>query len=267
MTQSSHTPRIHRSILCQRTARPIAGMSDEYTVGSVDPSHRHPRAQLLYAITGVMSVITQVGAFVVHPHTAVWIPAGAEHEVRFCSPTSLRTLYIDPSSSAGLPERCCVFEVSELLRALIVEATQLPADYDMAGREGRIVALIFDELARMRSTPLDAPMPRDERLARMCRALLRDPAQEGCLDQLAQVAGMSRRTLTRRFRHEMGMTLSAWHQQVRLLEALARLSAGVPVTRVALDVGYRSPSAFTAVFRRAFGATPSEQVAAARSQK
>jgi len=154
-----------------------------------------------------------------------------------------------------------VFEVSELLRALIVEATHLPADYDVAGRDGRIVSLIFDELSRMRSTPLDAPMPRDERLARMCRALLKDPAQEGCLDELAQVAGMSRRTLTRRFRHEMGMTFSAWHQQVRLLEALARLSTGAAVTRVALDVGYRSPSSFTAVFRRAFGATPSEYFA------
>jgi len=236
-------------------------MSDEYPVGYIDPPHRHPRAQLLYAITGVMSVITKEGAFVVHPHTAVWLPAGAEHEVRCCSPTSLRTLYIDPSGSVGLPKRCRVFEVSELLRALIVEATHLPADYDVAGRDGRIVSLIFDELSRMRSTPLDAPMPRDERLARMCRALLKDPAQEGCLDELAQVAGMSRRTLTRRFRHEMGMTFSAWHQQVRLLEALARLSTGAAVTRVALDVGYRSPSSFTAVFRRAFGATPSEYFA------
>jgi AraC-like DNA-binding protein len=35
------------------------------------------------------------------------------------------------------------------------------------------------------------------------------------------------------------------------------LGAGEPITRIALDLGYESPSAFTAMFKRALGAPPS----------
>jgi AraC-like DNA-binding protein len=41
-----------------------------------------------------------------------------------------------------------------------------------------------------------------------------------------------------------------------LIEAMSRLSTGQSVTAVAFDVGYSSPSAFTAMFRRAFGVPP-----------
>jgi AraC-like DNA-binding protein len=35
------------------------------------------------------------------------------------------------------------------------------------------------------------------------------------------------------------------------------LAAGQPITRIAVDLGYDSPSAFTAMFRRSLGAPPS----------
>jgi AraC-like DNA-binding protein len=94
------------------------------------------------------------------------------------------------------------------------------------------------------------------RLARVCRAIFKNPAQGQSLAFWARAAGMSRRTLTRTFRRETGMSFASWRQHVRLLEALSRLATGQPVTAVALDVGYQSPSAFTARFRRTFGTTP-----------
>jgi AraC-like DNA-binding protein len=39
---------------------------------------------------------------------------------------------------------------------------------------------------------------------------------------------------------------------------MSRLSTGQSVTAVAFDVGYSSPSAFTAMFRRAFGVPPTQ---------
>ena len=68
---------------------------------------------------------------------------------------------------------------------------------------------------------------------------------------------MGRRTFTRAFRKDTGMSFAEWRQNVRLMEAVSLLSIGEPVTRVALDVGYNSPSAFTAMFRRTFGVAPS----------
>jgi AraC-like DNA-binding protein len=67
---------------------------------------------------------------------------------------------------------------------------------------------------------------------------------------------MGRRTFTRTFRKETGMSFATWRQNVRLVDALSRLATGHSVTATALDVGYNSPSAFTAMFRRTFGVPP-----------
>ncbi|RCV90275.1 helix-turn-helix domain-containing protein [Billgrantia montanilacus] len=52
------------------------------------------------------------------------------------------------------------------------------------------------------------------------------------------------------------MGFAAWRQQARLLAALPMLAAGRSVTVVSQEVGYESPSAFIAAFRRSLGASP-----------
>lgn len=72
---------------------------------------------------------------------------------------------------------------------------------------------------------------------------------------------MGRRTFTRAFKNETGMGLATWRMQVRLMHALSLLHAGHPITSVAYNSGYESPSAFTSVFHRSFGFTPSHYLA------
>lgn len=247
-----------RSIDYQRIPRPIAVLIDEYEAGFVDPWHSHERAQLTYAIDGVMSVVTDQGSYVVPPQRAVWIPGGINHEVHCRTAVSLRTLYIKSDARPGLPSRCRVVAVPNLLRELILEAAELPIEYDTDGREGRIMELILDELLIIPETHLHAPMPSSKRLNAICVRILDDPARNDVIDDLATEAGCSRRTFTRQFRRETGMSFSSWRQHVRLLEAISRLASGQPITRVAFDVGYNSQSAFTAMFHRVFGTTPSE---------
>ena len=237
------------------TPRPVVALEDEYPAGFVDPMHSHQRTQLLYASSGVMSVITDETSFVLPPQRAVWLPAGLMHEVSCRGPVSLRTLYIDaPVAQSG---RCRVIEVSDFLKALILEVVGFKAEYDIGGREGRIVALLLDEIEQMPNAPYQARMPREPRLARVCRAILANPADPRDLDDWAKLAGMGRRTFTRSFKQQTGMGLAVWRQQVRLMEALSRLASGQSITAVALDVGYESPSAFTAMFHRNFGVPPS----------
>jgi AraC-like DNA-binding protein len=54
------------------------------------------------------------------------------------------------------------------------------------------------------------------------------------------------------------MTFGPWQQQVRLLRALEILAVGRSVTTVALEVGFETPSAFIAMFKRAMGTTPAK---------
>lgn len=239
--------------------RPVIALDDEYQAGFVDSMHCHDRTQVLFASSGVMSVTTAETSFVVPPQRAVWLPAEMMHEVSCRGTVSLRTLYLEPGLGQD-PERCRVFEVSDFLKALILEVCSFDPRYDVDGREGVIVSLLLAEIGAMPNAPYGAHMPQDERLLRVCRAILADPADGRDLDEWAKVAGMGRRTFTRTFKQQTGMGLAIWRQQVRLMEALSRLSAGEPITMVAFEVGYENPSAFSAMFRRTFGVPPSRFV-------
>jgi AraC-like DNA-binding protein len=238
-------------------ARPVIALDDEYPAGFVDPPHTHDRTQILFASAGVMSVSTDETSFVVPPQRAVWIPAGRTHEVSCRDSVSLRTLYLDRFLGRE-PGRCRVFEVSYFLKALILEVVGFDPLYDINGREGRIVALLLEEIDRMPNAPYQVSMPMDPRLVRVCRAILGDPSDGRDLDDWAKIAGMGRRTFTRSFKKETGMGLAIWRQQARLMHALSLLSAGQSITKVAFEVGYDSPSAFTAMFHRSFGVPPSQ---------
>jgi AraC-like DNA-binding protein len=240
----------------QRVPRPVAAMAKDFPSGFAIAPHSHPRAQLIYAADGVMRVISPLGAWVVPPLRAVWIPAGVEHEVRMSGAVAMRTLYIAPRAAPSELGSCAVIEVTPLLRALILRAVEEPIEYDEAGAAGLVMALILAELARATTVPLRIPLPSDPRLAALCRALLNDPAEADTLDHWAERVGASARTLARLFQRETGMGFTQWRQQVRLADAVGRLAKGEPVARVAENLGYSSASAFAAMFRRTLGATP-----------
>jgi len=224
--------------------------------------HQHLRAQLLYAASGVMQVQTDAGTWVVPPQQAVWIPAGMTHEVRALAPLEMRMLYVHPEAHPGLPQRCCVVGVRPLLRELVL-ALAAP-DEPGTGRRARLEAVALDELADMRAEPLHLPLPRDGRLARVRDALVDNPADGRTLTAWAQGAGASPRTLARLFLRETGMSFGAWRQRLRLVSAIERMGRGEPVTRVAYDLGYQSPSAFVAMFRRELGTPPARYFRRAR---
>lgn len=249
-------PRSTNAADYMRVPRPVAAMAKDFPDGHRIPRDRHSRGQLIYAIAGVMIVTTPHGTWVVPPQRAVWVPPRIDHESRMAGDVAMRTLYVRADAARAMPAHCCVVNVSPLLRELIVEATRLPVRYDERGRDGRLMRLVLDELATSPALPLHLPQPADKRLKRVCDALQRDPANAEPLERWAERVGASSRTLARLFLRETGVRFTVWRQQARLLAALTRLAAGESVTAVALNLGYVSPSAFTAMFRRALGTAP-----------
>ena len=240
----------------QKVARPVAAMPKAFAAGSIVPPHRHERAQLAFAVSGIMSISTEEGVWVVPPNRALWVPPETEHSVRATTRLLMRTLYIEKDAAPGLPDRVSVIDVSPLLRELILAAAEAPVLYEEGGREGRIMALILDEIRRLKALPVELPMPRDPRLVELCGAVRRAPERPWRLEAEARRLGMSGRSLARLCGRELGMSFAAWCRRARLLAALERLAGGETVTAVALDCGYESPSAFAAMFRRQFGVTP-----------
>jgi AraC-like DNA-binding protein len=237
--------------------RAVVAVGNEFPSGYIGEPHRHRRAQLLYGATGLMTVSTTQGAWVVPPERAVWLPPGEVHSVQMSTPVSTRSIYVWPDAIDGLPQQCQVLGMTPLMRQLLLEAVDVPLEYDLHGRDGLVMALLLQEIPRLPVLPLALPFPRDRRLARRCKRLLEQPTPHDGIDRWSEALGMSRRAFTRLFRAQTGMSFAAWRQQACLFAALPRLAAGEAVTTVALDLGYDSPAAFTSMFRRALGAPPS----------
>jgi AraC-like DNA-binding protein len=212
---------------------------------------------------------------------AVWIPPHVEHVVTVVEAAELRTLYIhQPAGLAGpgvatalggaAPEAadvspwrsCRVLEVSALLREVVMQM-----DIEMDGvhkptpellaRERRLGELALDELRRAAPVKLGIELPQDKRLRALCEAVLDAPSRHATLQGWALEAGASERTVARLFRQELGTTFAAWRQQVLLAKALALAARKRPMAHIAAELGYASPSAFTAMVTRSVGMPPS----------
>lgn len=235
---------------------PISAIAQDDNAFS-GPPHRHPNAQLIYAKSGVVSVTTDSGTWVVPPNRAVWVPAMTEHATRSHGAVKFRTLFIHPAAALSLPKICGVVEVTPLLRELILRMVKLN-DEPIMPFAWHVSELLLEELTFLPAEPLNLPIPTDARLRNLCLKLQQSPEMNVSLEEAALFAGMSRRSFMRHFEQATGMTFGRWRQQSRLLAALPALAQGQTIISVALDCGYQSVSAFTNTFKRSLGRKPSE---------
>ncbi|RYF22094.1 MAG: AraC family transcriptional regulator [Comamonadaceae bacterium] len=252
-------------------ARPVRAKTRQLRADTQVMPHSHPWAQVAISTQGVIRLTVAQGTYIVPPSRALWIPPGVEHAVTMVEDADLRTLYFHQPRGRcgpGVPRaeeapwrQCRVLEVSDLLRALVRE---MPTAADDAGalspetlrRERHLSALIVEELRRASAVRLGVDLPRDKRLRQLCEAVLADPTRHETLADWACDTGASPRTVARLFRQELGSTFTQWRQQVILAKAVALAAGRLPINQIAAELGYNSPSAFSAMVRRAVGEAP-----------
>jgi AraC-like DNA-binding protein len=209
--------------------------------------------QLLYAASGVMTISTPAGSWVIPPHRALWIPDGAPATVHTRGRVAVRTLYL-AASLRSLPPQTRAVNVPPLVRELLLHAVRAcPLDLERS-TDAALLTLLVDQLRILPDAPLQLPRPRDVRAADLAAALLDDPTLD--LNALAARVGASRRTLERVFTAETGMTLGGWRRRARMLRSLELLAVGTTVTVTGATVGYATPSSFVASFKQELGYPP-----------
>lgn len=227
--------------------------------------HRHTWAQLTYATDGLLTIETPDGTWTVPPNRAVWIPPGMDHAIKTTVSAAFRSLYIDDERAPIRSDTCRVLSVSPLFREMIRAVAELPQDYDEAGPAGRLYAVLLDQIAVMpEESTLHLPMPRTRSARAVATLLISNPGDTRDLDGFGAAVGASARSLARYFSKETGLTFGEWRRRARLISALEQLTRGDPVTTVALDSGYDSPSAFIAMFKRVLGVAPGAYLSAHR---
>lgn len=234
--------------------RPVRVVARDLKASEQLAPHSHAWGQVTWALDGVVRVTVGNRAWVVPPQRAIWIPPTLVHEVATLEQARLRVLYVQ-GELAPFPEADCkVLDVSPLLRELVVALAEADAK---SPREQRIASLILDELTHLTTLPIVVALPQDKRLKALCERLIAEPGANLTLEEWAEQVGASARTLARLFESELGMSFGRWRQQVRLAHAAPLISRGMPLSVVAAELGYASQSAFSAMFRKAFGQSPS----------
>jgi AraC-like DNA-binding protein len=215
--------------------------------------HSHTSHQLVWTDAGVLEVLTETGTWVLPPTRALWIPAHTEHETVAVGATTLRGAYVGPEGCPVTWSEPQPLAVGELLAALILHLGDDGLD---TRARIRAEAVLLDQLEPVQVVTIELAMPRDERALELAEALLAAPADPRTLSEWGRAIGASARTLSRCFLADTGISFARWRTAVRMRAALPRLGAGEPVSRVAQAVGYETPSAFVAAFRRETGTTP-----------
>lgn len=221
--------------------------------------HRHARGQLLAPLAGLLVLETDAGRLSVPPGCAAWLPPQCLHGMRAHGPFHGWSAYMVPAT--GLPDAPCVLQVSGLLQAAALRAATWPPGGTLTAAQRRIAAVIADEVACAPPQAWALPLPHDRRLLKLARHLADVPGDARAMPELAAWVGIAPRTLTRRFAAETGMAFIAWRRRACVLRAMALLAEAMPVTAVALELGYDSLSAFIAMFRRETGLPPSRYAA------
>lgn len=239
----------------EKGEEPVLALGRLYPAGLRVPAHFHNRTQLWSARRGVVLVMTAQGRWMIPPGHGLLIPAGLVHSAEMISEVEMHSIYVHPSAVRADGLR--VVEVTVLARSLMETLVRMDTTPLSSRRARLVMELLLDEIGQLPERPLGLPFPDDQRLAQLCRQFVKNPAATVGIDDWARDIGMSRRSFTRFFRAQTGLSFVTWRQQACLFASLPRLADGEPITNVALDAGYENMAAFTTMFRRMLGSSPS----------
>lgn len=237
--------------------RPRAGAHDSSAMKFDAVWHKHDLHQLLYAFEGSVQIESEQARFLVPPQLAAFIPAGVVHCTRIQGRRS-GSVFLPPASITSSEPRIRILRASPLMREMITEAMRWPIDQreDPAGRTYfKAFAMLCREWIESEA-PFHLPTTEDPRLRKAMDYTQSHLAASKCSD-VCRAAGLSERSLRRRFVELAGMSWGEYRHRSRLLKAATLLeSRRRLVTDIAATVGFQSVSAFSRAFRELMGESP-----------
>lgn len=211
------------------------------------------------------------------PGTIVIIPAGHDGRWDINGGVDVSHVYLTPDrlhhsaealtggGNVELLDRLC-FADPQMTRILtLLSDEQVNADPSARLFLEQAIDLLCTQLLRGHSNfnALPDPAPKrglaDWQVRRVTTYMRSMLEREIGLDELAALIDLSRFHFCTAFRLATGQTPHQWLTNLRIARAKELLMDPLlPVTEVALCVGYQTPSSFAASFRKLVGATPSE---------
>jgi AraC-like DNA-binding protein len=257
----SRAPSDRPTVDVDAVSLPAFGLEDDYGP-LVSAWHSHKKHQLLYAASGTLQLEVEGSQWLLPPQRAAWIGARLRHRVRALTRVALRTVYLSPRLHRAMPTACVVFAATPLAREMILYAMRWGparrADDKAARAFFTALAVLACEWAES-ALPFRLPTAQSPELGRAMQYAIEELAGAPTVEEAARRAGLSTRTLGRRFAEEAQTSWRQFLHHARMMRAMELLAGpGARVTDAALAVGFESPGAFTRAFEEFTGEKPKD---------
>ena len=244
-----------------------------YSAGSVEPlpKHSHQEYQLgmsfncqgEYFYRGAYHPVPIGSLSIIHsgevhsPSERTYLPQPATFWMMHVDPIVLEETALEIAGNVKIPfftepvlsDRTFRKLFQNLCFAVQSNASQLKQDSAILDFFSYLI--IDRSILDPKSYPTEQPA-----IALVCDYLQTNHNDHISLAELADMVGMSRFYLSRLFRREKGISLSAYQTQIKIDRAKKLLSQGMPISQVASATGFYDQSHFGYYFKRLVGTTP-----------
>lgn len=227
--------------------------------------HTHPTFSIGMVDAGHSEFALADSSQAIAPCDVVLVRAGDVHS---CNPHELsawsyRMFHLDQAWLArelpSLDLRSQVIRSPQAVRLLDQLTTLLDDEEEGGGDKAVAVTACLHALLQVcasAAAPMDAGQPSDTGLHRAYAYLQAHCHERVALGTLAQLAGLDRFQLIRRFRRQYGMTPHALQLDMKINQARQLLQEGSGAADVAYDTGFADQSHFQRAFKARVAATP-----------
>lgn len=227
--------------------------------------HSHRQGQIMATISGLITISTDKGIWVIPPKTAIWIPPNHRHSATGIGVSSCYVVFIqDPIFD---DKNCQLIHVNYFLDALLKRTSAISTQYPEGSADERLLRVLLDEIKQAHQQWLHLPLPEDKRLKKITDTLLNRPDYKATSKEWAQISCISERSLARFFKQETNLSLHNWRRRLHIILALQWLNDGKSVNVIANKLGYIDNSSFITMFKKVMKYPPKKFFAERMAEK
>lgn len=237
---------------------PVLVKTIDMPKGYIDALHQHTWHQIIFPIKGLLQTQTEHYQHLV-PHTsALFVPAGVQHESVAVSNTIFVGIYLNPEFGATYEPQVRTIALTPFLNELLQEIRRQCEGETSHEEVLHLLAVLHDQILKRNVQTFQLLLPQDRRLKLIFERLTDEPALSCSLKEWGEKIGASERTLSRLFAKEFNTSFLLWRQQIRLIYSLSLLDETLPIKAIADRVGYQNDSSYIKAFKAYFDMTPQQ---------
>lgn len=228
--------------------------------------HQHKKGQLLYAEGGIVHIFIQEKHWYLPARCFIWIPSELPHSIlTFSKKVDLYNIYfkndVNQHNFFSFPN---IYFANDLLREMILYTKNWSGEIqknDLA--KYYFLKALKENLPNIESTKLPImmqhPFPKDPKLLEIAHFLNSNIETNYTIDEVAKKFGLSTRTLSRKFKEQLGMNYVRFLRSIRVTKAFELITEKrYSIYEITVKVGYSSLAAFSNIFYKVAGIRPTE---------